>query len=108
MARYSVIHRDVKDTHEVYTDDLGRIITYQCPRCPWYRSRTNTEAWEKLIIQHPNYGHVSNFDAYKYDIATHECELTRAERHKYGIPNVKRTKDPYTYREDHNGPRRAD
>ena len=63
----------------------SRYVVWHCPNCTWYRFRTNTEDWEKSIIQHPLYGFITNYQCYERDIETHNCMLTRDARIRIGV-----------------------
>lgn len=61
------------------------MYTWWCPNCPWYRTRTVTESWERTIILHPVYGFIDNYMAYANDIKKHDCRQTRHARINHGI-----------------------
>lgn len=78
-----------------YAPSDPAFIIWECPRCSWYRIRTNREMWERTIIPHPLYGNISNYDAYMFDVANHDCDATKAARLKYGISTVRRFNGTY-------------
>lgn len=98
-ARYSIVNKTTREVGEIFAREQGAFIEWQCPRCSWYRVRTNKEWWEKLVIQHPNYGNVTNFAAFQKDINSHDCEQVRLARLRYGYPLGPR-QVPYTHREE--------
>lgn len=63
-----------------------RFTTWQCPKCPWYRVRTEGDEWGRKLITHPGYGLTSNYNAYMSDISSHHCEQTLRARIRHGIP----------------------
>lgn len=74
-------------------------LVWYCPRCPWYRALSTDRELQARVIDHPEYGRVSCYNAYRYDILRHSCFMTAFVRKMHGIPNVKRT-EPYMQRRD--------
>jgi len=81
-GHYATSYRGTEDREFLFDKTFK---AWKCPNCPWYRIRTNKEAWEKKIIMHPVYGFISQINAYYKDIAHHDCELTQDARDRHGF-----------------------
>lgn len=71
------------------------LYIWYCPSCVWYRIRKDTEEWSNKVIQHPLYGHITNYRLYLEDIRHHDCTYTREARAKLGLDPDKRNLRKY-------------
>lgn len=85
-------------------DEYSVYVVWECPECPWTRTRTDTREWDNQIIVHPVHGPVRNIELYRLDILSHDCETTRRIRLKYGFGKInKNTKRLMIERKLRNG-----
>lgn len=76
------------------------VVTWYCPRCPWYRDLSIDRELQAKVIDHPEYGRVSCYNAYRYDILRHSCFMTAYVRKQHGIPFSQKRMLPYQPRRD--------
>lgn len=56
------------------TESLGSKEAWYCPRdCGWYREWRGAEWWKRQLLEHRDYGIVSNMEMVQKDIENHNC-----------------------------------